>query len=73
LDHITLTHPSSLSRLTLPAAAAHGFPARLGGRWRERPAARTPPSGVVVETADLGVRVSRFGFGASMADGLRRR
>jgi hypothetical protein len=32
----------------------------VGGRWAERPAARSSPAGVVVEAVALKVRVSRF-------------
>jgi hypothetical protein len=34
---------------------------RAGEPWAERPAARSPPAGVVVEATDLRVRVSGFG------------
>jgi len=44
--------------------------ARRGGRWAERPAARSPPAGVAVEAADFRVRVCR-GRRSSMSAGFR--
>jgi hypothetical protein len=33
----------------------------VGGRWAERPAARSSPAGVVMDATTLRVRVSGFG------------